>query len=495
MGADTLSLLADRLDPPSIDVFGLLGYTPTPKQAEFHAATEFDVLYGGAAGGGKTRALLMEAVRACIRYPGIKVAAFRRSYPELEESLLDELAGCNYAEAVGGGPLRYNASKHDQRFANGSIIRFRYAETVKDATRRQGSEIQLLIVDERTQVPAEVTEYLTTRVRSGQGRVPAIGVRSGTNPGGIGHSAAKVRYIEATEHGRHVIADPLRPHRQIRFIPAKVSDNPHLNVEYEADLFAIANDALRKALKDGDWDTFVGQFFTEWRRDRHVVRPFALPETWFRYAGVDYGYAAPWAVLWAAQDPDGRVWVYREIYETGVGEATQARRILAAEGALTEAGQLSRHPHETPRARLADPSMWAKTGDANPIATTYATQGCALVAADNDRIGGWQRVHSYLAEGPACALHRALRWETCPLLHVFDTCPNLIRTLPALPHDTVRVEDVDTDAEDHISDGLRYLLKFLPLPMVGRERRPVPTTPDEKFWDHIHGLGKRRGRR
>lgn len=492
--ADSLSLLADRLDPPSVDVFGLLGYEPTPKQAEFHAATEFDVLYGGAAGGGKTRALLMEAVRACVRFPGIKVAAFRRSYPELEESLLDELAAINYAEAVGGGPQRYNGTKHDQRFANGSIIRFRYAETKKDATRRQGSEIQLLIIDERTQVPDEVTEYLTTRVRSGSGRIPALGVRSGTNPGGIGHSAVKTRYIEATEHGRLVIADPERPHRHIRFIPAKVAENPHLNVEYEADLNAIADAALRKALKDGDWDTFVGQFFTEWHRDRHVVRPFALPEAWFRYAGIDWGHRVPWAVEWGAQDPDGRLWVYREIYEARIGEAEQAKRVLAAEGALTDSGQLRRKPHETPRARLADPSMWNKLGDANPIATTYATQGCALVVADNDRIGGWQRVHTYLAEAPACPLHRAMGWETCPLLHVFDTCPNLIRTLPALPHDTVKVEDVDTDAEDHAPDALRYLLKFLPLPQVLREKRPVPTTPDEKFWAHIHAQGRQRRR-
>jgi hypothetical protein len=153
-------------------------------------------------------------------------------------------------------------------------------------------------------------------------------------------------------------------------------------------------------------------------------------------------------VLWAAADEDGRVWVYREIYKTQVGETDQAKQILAA-----EAG-------EQVGIRYADDAMWATRGDARPIASVYAENGVHLTpAGKGGRVPGWQRMHTYLGEAPACAHHRALGWETCPRLHVFTTCPELIRTLPALPHAQVGdPEDADTKAEDHAPDALRYLL-------------------------------------
>jgi hypothetical protein len=480
---DPLVGLAERFAPPPVDVFAELGYVPTAKQQQFHDAVEWDVLYGGAAGGGKTKAILLDAIRDCVRYPGITIAAFRRTYPELEESLIAELEAIDFAQAVGAGPARYNTTKHDLRFANGSLIRFRYAETVKDATRRQGSEIQKLIVDERTQVPPGVVEYLATRLRSGKPNVPVLGIRSGTNPGGIGHADVKANFVDATDNGAHIVTDDRG--RSRRFIPAKVGDNPHVNVEYERDLDAIADPHLRAALKDGSWDTFAGQFFAEWSRDRHVVRPFEIPKTWRRIAGVDWGFAAPWAVEWAAIDGDRRVWVYRELYDTEVGEHDQAKRILTAEGALTADGKVARLPGDRIDVRVADPSMWGRRGDATPIAQVYAGEGCHLLPADNDRVNGWQRVHSYLAEGPACRLHRALGWETCPWLHVFETCVNVIRTLPALPHDDKKPEDVDTDAEDHAPDALRYLLMRLSVPQAAKERKPEPETIQERIDTHL----------
>ena len=175
-----------------------------------------------------------------------------------------------------------------------------------------------------------------------------------------------------------------------------------------------------------------------------------LPSTWKRYSGIDWGYTAPWAVLWGAQDEDGRVWLYRELYATQVAESDQAKRIVAAESG------------ETVAARYADDAMWASRGEAKPIATVYGEHGAHLTAAGKgpgSRISGWQRVHSFLAEGPACPHHRALGWETCPKLHVFPQAENLIRTLSALPHATTgNPEDVDTKAEDHAPDALRYLL-------------------------------------
>jgi phage terminase large subunit len=293
------------------DVFGLLGYVPTPKQVEFHNATEFDVLYGGAAGGGKTKALLMDAIRDCDIYPGLRVGAFRRSYPELKESLIAELAQVGFAKKLGA---TWNGTEYELRFANGSLIMFRYAKSIEDATRRQGGQYQKLLFDERTLTPPDVVSFLESRLRSGRRDIPVLGIRSGTNPGGAGHGAVKTRYIKPTNYGAKVITDVRG--RTVRFIPSKLSDNPHVNPEYAQDLQAL-DGKLRSAFLDGDWDVFQGQMFPELKRDRHVIEPITLPASWKRYNGLDWGFTAPWAVLWAAVDEDGRVWIYREIYQRG----------------------------------------------------------------------------------------------------------------------------------------------------------------------------------
>ncbi len=451
---------AERLR--SIDVFGLLGYVPTPKQREFHAATEYDVLYGGAAGGGKTRALLMDDLQDCVRHPGIRIGAFRRTYGELKESLLAELAQAGYATALGAS---WNGTEYELRFANGSLLMFRYAESVKDASRRQGGQYQKLTFDERTLALPDVCAFLESRLRSGRADIPVVGIRSGTNPGGPGHGAVKARYIQPTQYGAKVVQDGRG--RTVRFIPSRLSDNPHVNPEYAADLKALP-EKLRAAFLDGDWDVFAGMMFPEIKRDRHIVEPLSLPTTWRRYNGVDWGFTAPWAVLWAAVDEDDRVWVYRELYQRGVGEAEQARRILGAES-----------DSEHVAARYGDDAMWATRGEAKPIADVYAEEGVHLTPAGKgpgSRVTGWQRVHSYLADGPACPHHRALGWDTCPRLHLFSTVTELYRELTDLPHASKGdPEDADTSADDHAADALRYLLSNL-----GREARfhfpePEPT--------------------
>lgn len=463
-----LSALADRLDPPPArDVYRILGYEPAcvPRvlaqrrgdsvipepcgqcpQELFHTATEYDVLYGGAAGGGKTKGLLMFGLRACDAHPGLRVGAFRRTYDELEESFFKELQLIDYASDLG---CRWHGTRHELTFPNRALIRFRYLDSIKSATRRQGGEYQLVLVDERTLIPpAAVSIVIDERIRSGNTTIPVIGVRSATNPGGVGHGEVRKRYIVPTEYGAKTVTDD--QDRTVRFIQAKVKDNPYVDSGYVRRLEGIPDLARRRAMLDGDWDTFAGQFFPEWRHDTHVIRPPAdwaeRSKAWPKIAAVDWGYAAPWAVVWGARDFDGRMWIYRELYATEVGEADQARRIVAAE-----------KPGEV-KVRMADPSMWSKRGDAFPIADVYAREGCVVMPATNDRQSGWQRVHSYLDMGPACELHAEAGLTECPMLHVFDTCPNLVRTLPDQVHDDVDVEDLDTDGEDHAVDSLRYLL-------------------------------------
>jgi hypothetical protein len=346
---------------------------------------------------------------------------------------------------------------------NRSLIRFRYAETIDDASRRQGGQYQLIGVDELTlMVPgaaAALKERLRAAVDTG---LPVIGFRASCNPGGASHAEVYEDYIERTEHGAKVAVDA--EGKRWEFIPAKVEDNPHIDRDaYRRQLRSVIKDPARlAAMLDGSWDVFAGQVFGEWRHDRHVVKPITLPAEWRRYAGIDAGYRAPWCVLWAAKDNDGRLWVYREVYETQVGETDQARRILAVEadgraGSIDGAGNPTYVPEPVPT-RVIDPSAAAKRGEAESVVSVYKREGVVVKAANNDRIAGWSRLHHFLAEGPACAHHRALGWETCPLMHVFEGCANLIRTLPALPYSKTRVEDVDTNAEDHAADALRYLV-------------------------------------
>ena len=184
MTASVLELAAAQWEAPAGDVFARLGYVPTPKQQVFHDATEFDVLFGGSSGGGKSVALVGHAIRECSRYPGMRVGAFRRTYPELKESLLTELSTTfGYAQALGAS---WNGNEYELRFPNGSLIMFRYAETLKDATRRQGGQYQLLIFDERTLTPPDVVAFLESRLRSGRADIPVLGIRSSRTRAGAG---------------------------------------------------------------------------------------------------------------------------------------------------------------------------------------------------------------------------------------------------------------------------------------------------------------------
>jgi hypothetical protein len=441
--------LAQALNPPPVDVFKLLGFEANPgPQTRFLDLPDenLDVLYGGAAGGSKSTSLLLYALRACTRYPGLQAFWFRRTFPELQQSVLRMLARYQYGKPLG---CRWNESKFELQWASGSILTFGHAKNVQEASALLSAEINLLLIDERTTLPPPVVDLLYSRVRSGVAGVPCLGIRSATNPGEIGHARVKADYVEATGHGEHEIASDKHGRRRI-FLQARAVDTPQLGEEYRRSLEGLPG-KFRKAYLEGDWNTFEGQVFPELSWDRHVVKPFTIPPTWTRYTGTDWGYTNPWATGWFAVDEDGRVWLYREIYQTQVGEVDQAKRILAAE-----------EPGEHISIRWADDSMWAVRGDAAPISQIYAENGVHLTPAGKgpgSRVAGWQRIHTYLADAPACPHHRAQGWETCPKLHVFTTCTNWFDELSNLPHATIgNPEDADTKAADHLADLTRYVL-------------------------------------
>ena len=400
-----------------------------------------DVLYGGAGGGGKSASLLALAIRTCVRYPGIQIFWFRKTFPQLNQSVLRNLARYNYGRALGG---QWNGSKYELRFPGASILTFAHAKNMEEAAALSSAEINMLIIDERTTMPPDVVDFLYTRIRSGVQDVPCLGARSASNPGHVGHGVVKADYVDATDHGAKEITDGAG--RRRIFIPARATDNPYVG-DYDKTLEGIADPDLRARIKDGDWSAMPDAAFPDWKPDRILVPAFEIPETWECRGGMDYGWAAPSVYLAAAKDGDGRVWFYRELTMVQTPEREQARKILKANEGLNIASV------------AADPAMWGKVGSALPPADQMATEGLALTKADNDRLGGKARMHTYLAEGPACAHHRSLDWDTCPMLHVLDgACPQFTKTMASLPRDPHRPEDVDTDAPDHWFDAARYLL-------------------------------------
>lgn len=431
-------------------VFDALEFVPNPgPQTRFLELPDenLDVLYGGAVGGGKSVALLAYTLRSCVKYDGLQAYWFRCTYPELDTSVIKLLTlKFGFAQALGA---RWVSSKYELAFPNGSVLKLTHAKNVQEATSLRSAEINLLILDERTTIPPDVVELLYTRIRSGDANVPVLGIRSATNPGGPGHTAVLKEYIKATDYGAKEITDEMG--RRRIFIQSKLTDTPQLMADgaYLKSLQGMAPE-LRQALLEGDWEVVPGQMFSELSRERHVVKPVPLPPSWRRWVGIDYGWREPWAVLWAAVDEDDRIWIYREIYETEVRESDQAKRILEA-----EAG-------EDITAHIADDSMWFSRGEARDIAAIYEDNGCPLTKAGkgpNSRPTGFARIHHYLAEAPACAHHRAMGWETCPMIHFFSTCPNLFDELKNMAFATKgNPEDSDPRYPDHAVDALRYLL-------------------------------------
>jgi phage terminase large subunit len=252
-----------------------------------------------------------------------------------------------------------------------------------------------------------------------------------TNPGGIGHHWFKSRLVL-----------PARTHKETntRFIFSTYKDNAFLNSEYIQYLEGLKGH-LGRAWRDGDWDVFEGQAFPMWNYDEHVIPAFELPEDWFKWRGIDWGFTAPFSCLWAARDPDSRrIFVYRELYRTGLTVPKQTQFIREYTP-----------PTEKIAITYADPSMWAKKTQSDIITTTadeYAMGGVPLTKADNDRLAGKRKLDALLS----------LALDGLPGIQIFENCENLIRTLPALTYDPAHPEDVDTEQEDHGFDSLKYLL-------------------------------------
>ena len=256
-------------------------YLPTIRQAVLHSTTAFEVMFGGQAGGGKSEALLWEAYQICLEVPGAIVAVFRRTYPELEESLIRRSLN-KFPPGWG----KYNVSRKEWRFPNKSVLEFRHCEKEKDVYDYQSAEWQHLFIDELTHFTEFQYEYLKSRVRAGD--PTRRGVKCASNPGNIGHAWVKRRFITGKKpdvvYETPIDVDlawrlgidlaTVKPSSSI-FIPARLRDNPYMmdnDPQYAIRLMGLPA-AERRALLEGDWDIFEGQVFDSFRSDLHVIPP------------------------------------------------------------------------------------------------------------------------------------------------------------------------------------------------------------------------------
>lgn len=424
----------------------------SPRQEAFIAAEAEEVLFGGAAGGGKSYGQIVDALLFALRFPGSKQLILRRTFPELDKSLIRVALGLYPAEL-----FSYNSSSHTGRFTNGSLIDFGYCDSVNDVYRYQSAEYDVIRFDELTHFTEQMYVYLLSRVR-GANSFPKQ-VKSSTNPGGVGHSWVKRRFIDLG--APDVVHET--PGGSRVFLPSRVQDNQFLmqaDPEYVRRLENLS-DRDKRALLYGDWDIFEGQYFSEWDRAVHVVRPFAVPKEWRRYFAMDYGLDML-AGYWIAMDHEGRAYVYREIYRPGLIISDAARAVREMNG------------DDEIYAWIGPPDLWNRRQDTGKSAAEiFAEHGVPLVKAANDRVQGWYALKEWLK--PVRDAQGGVR----PHLMVFDHCVNLIRTLPAVQVDQKDPNDVAGEPHEltHAPDAIRYFVAGRPMAELPPMERD-PEVPD-----------------
>jgi len=443
-------------------------WEPQPKQREFMAREEYEVLFGGSAGGGKSEALVIEALRQ-VDIPYYKGLIIRKTFPQLAELIDKSLV--YYPRIIKG--CQYNASSHTWRFPSGAKIIFGSMQHTTDRIQYQGQAYDFIAFDELTHFTWDEYSYLFSRNRP-NGPGTDVYIRATANPGNVGHGWVKERFIAPAppmtpinEDVTWVTPDGTKEVRTTTrlFVPSSVFDNKVL-MENDPDYIsrlASLPEAEKNALLYGDWDSFEGQVFLEWRnnpdhyQDRkwtHVIDDLIyIPDTWKIYRGFDFGYSRPFAVLWIAIDHEGRMYHFREFYGCD-GTPNHGVKLEPQEVAR----QIKEIENTDPRLKnrqiygIADPAIWqATTGES--IAAMMERQQVYFEPGDHARLAGKMQVHYRLAFGE----------DGLPMFYVCKECKNFIRTIPNLVYDDKNVEDVDTDGEDHIYDALKYVCMEHPL--------------------------------
>ena len=485
-------------------------WQPQPKQIRFMERPEYECLYGGAAGGGKSDALLVEALRQ-VHIPHYRAIIFRKTYPQLTE-LIDRsttLYTLAYPKA------RYNDSKHVWTFPSGAKIYFGSMQHSKDKTNYQGKRYDFVGFDELTHFTWEEYSYMFSRNRPSKKpkstQKTRCYIRASTNPGGIGHGWVKQRFIDAAEPGTPIVemVDVRMPDGEVKtikrdrvFIPATVFDNKALledNPDYLGSL-ALLPEKERNALLYGDWETFEGQYFTEFRtspdtamckkagitveeakaqgRWTHVIPALDLSSGdrrgWQIYRSYDFGYAKPFSCAWWAVDYDGTLYRIMEMY--GCTNIPNEGVKWTPDKQFEEISRVENtHPWLKGRQinGVADPAIW-DSSRGESIADTAIKYGVFFTPGDHERTPGWMQCHYRLQFDEN-------GYARC---YIFDNCKGFIRTIPLMMYDQTKPEDLDSDLEDHIADEWRYMCMSRPIkPLKPIEKKTILSDPLNQYTD------------
>jgi len=475
-------------------------FSPTKKQSDFLSIpwSVKEALYGGAAGAGKTEVVVwMPLIYQFHEHPLYKGIILRRNLKQLETELISRSK--EIYPSLGGV---FNETKKKWTFPSGAVQYFGGADKEDDIRKFDSDQYNLISYDEATHFTEFQYSYLVmSRLRSRCADLPAI-ARSGTNPGNVGHSYFKNRFVKPDKNGYKLLVDSKTGLKRI-FIPARIQDNPTLlanNPEYIAQLLSLS-EAEKKAKLYGDWDTYEGQVFKEFRLEplndepdnaRHVIEPFSIPSWWPRFIGIDWGYQAYTVIYWAALAPTGRLFIYREyafkekkiidyltdlINLTGPEEREMLNKVLICHSADQNRGEPSTIYEQLTKA------------------LRHANFKCQINLGEKNRINGKLNLHEFLRwskkESPAriyggefdkeyadkifrlygqvayvdyVKMFEAEKEETnLPKLQIFNTCPMLVETIPACvyeetPEDGKKKEDVKEFEGDDPYDCIRILL-------------------------------------
>lgn len=474
----------------------------TPKQAYmiYDLQDVDEILWGGEAGGGKSEGLLMYALRRRLECPGSAGLMMRRTFPDLDKSLIRKSQ--KYYQKY----AKWSEAKRKWTFKNGSIQDFGYCESDKDVYQYQSAEYDDICIDEVTQWTEFQYLYLMSRLRSTTGKY-ITQMRSATNPGNIGHLWVKARFVDVARDKRYESFDEVLGTNKTRyFLPAGLDDNTLMTsaqqLEYRSWLNQLPEDQKEMLMK-GNWDYVIGAAFAELKRDVHCydseVHP--VPEWAKVIMSYDFGHGAPFSIGWWWIDYDGRMWRFAEWYGWNgkpnkglrMSPSVVAEDIHKIEKKMGIKGRVVQ--------RVAGPDIFSKTpnirggGQGPSVAEMFSESGIHFMPGDPDRMQGKAQVHERLKIPENYDKNDP---TTFPMMMISSKCENWWRTVPILSTGdwgTPTFDDIEDKQEDHCYDETKIACMSRPISpihdkpkenfiqkIINKVKNPVSEEEDEKWF-------------